>query len=379
MRIFLFLLCLGIFFLSPSTLNAQFVTQVSQMPGIKGNSGIKASNGRTHIVYDNLSSDGSQPNFIFYQSSTNGGFTYSAAVNVSPTDLFSIDPDVAVAPNGNIYVVWIGGSSSFSNILVSRSTNNGVSFSSPQVASVRAIAPVAPRINIDRNGVVYITYTEAINNNFTVFATTFNDSSFPLNLGRTAQISSPGVSSSDAPIVFDSQQNAYITYGDSTTGFNYVVTTGSPGVFNSPTIAFVGLSNFDTSPSLAVDTSGVVYLVTSFGLNGVLLKSTDGARSFGPAQFIPGSFGIGPSIAATGRNTITIAWTDLTGFNSRIASITSRNGGLSFEQKLFLSSDTVPSFRVYLTPNQNFVNACWSNQVTSDITNGTQIFSAILF
>jgi hypothetical protein len=78
-------------------------------------------------------------------------------------------PDIAVAPNGNLYAVWADGRFSgftHDDVALSRSTDGGLHWSTPIKVntSPAAIAAFTPSVDVSSDGTVAVTYYDFRNN-----------------------------------------------------------------------------------------------------------------------------------------------------------------------------------------------------------------------
>ena len=135
MKLLLILIALCFSLTLPLSTQAQQIKQITQLPGQKSNHVIKmGSNNMLHLVYDinPIRNSNSSNNFsIIYQQSLDNGQTFLRATSVSQNIQFSFDPDIAVDTNGTIYVVWSGVAQNGRGIFLAKSTNNSLSFSTP--------------------------------------------------------------------------------------------------------------------------------------------------------------------------------------------------------------------------------------------------------
>jgi hypothetical protein len=363
MKTLLLTLCLGIMFLFPSELKAQSVTQVSQTVSSKQTTSIKASPGRLNVVYDSTTNDLQD---VFYQQSVSGGVSYTSPVKVSQTSSINFSPDVAVSPSGAIYVVWSGLSNQTRAILLSRSTNNGASFSSPIVISTSNQTAQVPKININRNGGIFVAYFDGngatgVSGDYVVSS---NESSFSV-FTKPKLVSNPREFALDISVLFDSQLNTYIVYGDVSRGVTYLVTSSNGRDFTSPLPIVAGPTGFGTGATAAIDAQDNIYIAgnAGFGTGIYFTVSRDKGRTFSTPNIIVGSqFGTSPSIALS-RSGITVAWNDFT-TNLRIAGAKSTNGGNTFGSVTTISTNTTNrSFNVTATSNQGIGAFSWVSEV----------------
>jgi len=110
---------------------------------------------------------------ILLSKSTNGGVNWSTPVNVSDGSGGVQGSMPAIGPNGEVYVTWRGSTGSTEKILFDKSTNCGQTFSTDIIISN---APDAwfPSIATDlsggpRNGYIYVTWNDESNNDNDVF------------------------------------------------------------------------------------------------------------------------------------------------------------------------------------------------------------------
>jgi hypothetical protein len=130
---------------------------------------VDPNNGNIYISFTRFS--GGSGIWVF--RSTNGGASFLGPVVVTSSSMTQ-GSDVAVAPNGDVYVTWQVNSSTFHNptgIGFARSTNGGASFTNLGTIATNTGAfvsgtdrtPQFPRIAVDtsggaNNGNIYITY-----------------------------------------------------------------------------------------------------------------------------------------------------------------------------------------------------------------------------
>ncbi|MCI0473132.1 MAG: T9SS type A sorting domain-containing protein [Ignavibacteria bacterium] len=121
------------------------------------------------------------PSGILCTKSVNGGLNWSAPVQVSNGGGVQ-GSDPAIGPNGEVYAVWVGGTSSTDIIYFDKSTNGGVAFGTDKIIA-QGPAPVIPitssqitfpSIDCDisggpRNGYVYTVWCDARNGDPDIF------------------------------------------------------------------------------------------------------------------------------------------------------------------------------------------------------------------
>ena len=222
---------------------------------------------------------------------------FSTAKNVSNNSDYSLTPQVAVDAAGNIYAVWEDDTANNSNILFSRSTDGGVTFSVPRNLSNSSGWSFGPRLLVDSHGGINIVWVDPTPGNQDIFFSHSTD-------GGTS-FSIPQNLSNDAP--------------------------------NSG------------NPQMAADASGNVYVVwesddITFGV--LFSHSTDGGATFAKpinlATITTGSYG--PQIAVGADGSINVAWEDDFNFQSDISFSRSTDKGATFSTPKNLSSNSGNSF-----------------------------------
>jgi hypothetical protein len=167
--------------------------------------------GKVYLVYQFMGSNGGlpQPNEIRFTRSVDDGQTFSAPVLVSREAIFKALPAIAVdrtltRNRGSIYLSWSGSPiGTYTDILVSESTNFGASFSFPRsISAAPAVGSgryqAKPVLAVDNDGQVAACFYETPTNSPS------DSSTFSYNCGVSAnhgaswslqKVSSPAVAS----------------------------------------------------------------------------------------------------------------------------------------------------------------------------------------
>jgi hypothetical protein len=124
------------------------------------------------------------PSGILLTKSINGGINWTSPVQVSSSSSSgSVQGSCpAVGPNGELYIVYVGGTGSNDIIYFNKSTNGGTSFTGEQIIAqgTSPIIPISssgvtfPSITVDnsggpRNGTLYVTWCDARNGDPDIF------------------------------------------------------------------------------------------------------------------------------------------------------------------------------------------------------------------
>src|SRR5947209_1351728 len=85
---------------------------------------------------------------------------FSSPKNVSNDPRFTFTPQIAVDATGNINVVWEDDTANNSNILFSRSSDGGATFSTPKNISNSSGFSFNPRMAVDSNGKINVAWID---------------------------------------------------------------------------------------------------------------------------------------------------------------------------------------------------------------------------
>lgn len=243
---------------------------------------------------------------------------FSAPKNVSNNSDFSFTPVVAVDSNGTIYMAWEDDTDTNSNILLSRSTDGGLTFSTP------------------------------------------------INVSNT-----PGFSFNPR-IAVGSAGNVNIAWQNFTTGNTIIMNSHSTnaGVSFSTALSLSNASADSGDPQIAADAAGNVYVVwdqDSFNLGIFFSRSTDGGATFSaPAPLSTNASGsVSPQIAIGLNGNLTAVWEDDTAVTSDISFSHSADHGATFSIPESLSLHTGNSMAAQIATDVNGnVDVVWANDST---------------
>lgn len=175
----------------------------------------------------------------YFASSTDGGVSFSEPINISNSgNVFNADPDIYATPN-DIFLVWQDDLYGFTDIFLSRSTDNGATFTFP--ANVSNITDGSfsfnPRLVQSDAGKLYVAWQQdSPADTFLVMSTdggaTFGD---PVNLSNTN-----GLDFVPSIALSASQNRLHLVWQDISVGatFDIFATTitdsGAPSISISP-------------------------------------------------------------------------------------------------------------------------------------------------
>src|SRR6266404_8440454 len=141
---------------------------------------------------------------------------FSAPKNVSNNLDFSFTPQMAVDLGGNIYVVWEDDSNTNSNILFSRSTDGGVTFSAPKSLSDTSGFSFNPRIAVDTHGAINVVWEDDSPGNLDVFFSRSTDGG--TTFSAPIDLSADAADSANPQVATDAAGNIFVVWENDTAG-----------------------------------------------------------------------------------------------------------------------------------------------------------------
>lgn len=247
-----------------------------------GNSGIPkiyANGNNVYLIWE----DNSAKNFdVYLSTSSDSGNTFDAPVNISNNAGDSGAPQMIVNGN-NVYTTWMDFTPGNFEVMFSKSTDGGQTFTKPINISTDAQDSGYPQLVAIGNN-VYITWTNAISDkNYDIFFAKSTDGgktfSQPLNVSNTMGLSGwPQIAVNS---------NVYISWVDQTPGYYHIYIAKSPDDGNS----FESPVDVDSNSSdswynkMAVSPNTVYLTWAEVGKNSsniMFSKSTTFVPEFGP-------------------------------------------------------------------------------------------------
>ena len=145
------------------------LTNLSSDPDRSRTPSIAASNSNVYVVWSSNVGSNSE---IFFARSTDGGQTFSTS-DISNNAGFSYTPQLAVA-GSNVYVVWNDNTSGNLDIMFARSTDGGNSFSSPVNISANPGGSYTPQLALS-GSTVYIVWSDNTDGSLDILLTKSTD------------------------------------------------------------------------------------------------------------------------------------------------------------------------------------------------------------
>src|SRR5216684_4096617 len=302
---------------------------------------------------------------------------FSTPKNVSNNSDFSFTPQLAVDLGGNIYVVWEDDTNTNSNILFSRSTDGGATFSPPKGVSNSAGFSFNPRVAVDTGGTINVVWQDSpdffrtSNVFFSRSSDAGNTFSTPMNLSGT----SSSAFYSTPQIAVHNAGNISIVW-ESDTGNLAIWFSGSSdggATFSAPTMLSTNTGGSIDS-QIAVDKNGNINVVWEDDLAGhsdiSFSRSADNGATFSPPMNLSNPLGNSlansnsPRLALDILGNINAVWANINpaDLNTDIFFARSSDGGATFSTAQNVSHSSGFSSNPWLTVDAGAnINVSWED------------------
>lgn len=306
--------------------------------------------------------DNSTRNFRIYLSrSTNNGNSFSSQIDISQSKNLCINPKVAVGSDKNIHVIWQECPDDSCQVMYSRSIDQGASFSKPKLISQDIEYSELPNIITNPNGEVVIFWDGARTLSaakFEVFASKSSNGgesfSFP-----TALVSDGGRNLFTTASASDGKGNSYLAYESCKDGGCRIETKRSSNGFDSFTDGAIASKDlgFAIRPSLSAPGNGVVQVAMTVALSDqdnrfeiFAANSVNDGITFSSPKNISNSVQTSNDASVLAINQqVYVAWRDLSSGNPDIYLAKSSDQGNTFSPVINITSDNTISLLPTLT------------------------------
>jgi hypothetical protein len=253
---------------------------------------------------------------IFFSRSTDDGATWSLPVNISNNSGDSWDPDIAVDSTGTLYLVWSDFSFVYKQILFSRSTDNGSTWSLPTNISNNSGSSLNPTISLDSGGNLNLAWSDEIPGNFEILFSRSTDNGSTWSL--PVYVTQTSYDSYDPTITADNAGNLNLAWTYATPQ-NWEIFFSRSTDNGSTWILPVNISNTafgSYEPTIIVDSAGNLNLAWRDDTTGndeiLFSRSTDNGSTWSlPKNISNTSKGSTyPTITVDSAGNIHLAWMD---------------------------------------------------------------------
>jgi phosphatidylethanolamine-binding protein (PEBP) family uncharacterized protein len=315
--------------------------------------------GNIYAVWEDDNATNSNNSNILFSRSTDGGVTFSTPTNVSKSSGLSFSPRTAVDTNGGVNVVWVDNTPGHQTIFFSRSIDGGVTFSTPVNTSNDPSDSANPQIAVDATGTISVVWeNDTINLGVFYAHSTDGGVSFSSPLPLTTNTSG----SFGPQLAVDADGNICVVWEDDFSTLAHVSFSRSAdkgATFSTPQLNLSKDSTGNsTAPMIALDGGGninVVWVDDSPGYFAIFFtRSSDNGTTFSTAKGISNTSGnsANPQLAVDASGNVHVVWQHNTPqvFNRDIFFARSADGGATFTNPpLNLSANPGDSINPWLT------------------------------
>ena len=293
---------------------------------------------------------------------------FSTPINISSNHGDSILPQMAVSGN-NVFVVWNDNSTGKYGILVTKSTDGGMTFGAPVDISRNIGTSSSPQFAVSGNDVYVVWQAKTTGKYQIIFAKSTDGGatfSTPANISNNSGDSS-------YPKIVASGNNIYVTWSFTVTKKDYDVlfTKSTDGGATFTTPANISNNSGDSGlPQLAVSGNNVYVAWENIGLGNFdvfVAKSTDNGNSFTfPVNVSNNEAPSGaPQIIASGNN-IYVSWMDKTSGNYDVFVAKSSNAGSIFGTPINVSKTLKDSGYQQMAASGTDIYVVWTETISNE-------------
>jgi hypothetical protein len=280
-------------------------------------------------------SDGSNTR-VQYSRSVDGGVNWSDPVNLSTAGDNSRNPEFTLDGSGSLIAVWRGSNGDYDIIQSSRSTNSGASWSTPGDLSLTGQDADSPRVSADGSGNAVAVWRRSDGDNNIIQSS--RSSNGGLSWSTPENLSESGQNAEVPRIAVDGSGNAVAVWRRSDGNDDIVqssrLVAGGASWSTPVNVSPAGIQS--ATPRIAIDGSGNAVAVWRLAdVGGTIIQSSrlaaGGSGWSTPEQLsVSGFSSDNPQVAANGSGNAVAVWQQSNGSNSIIRISQSTDGGASW-------------------------------------------------
>lgn len=301
------------------------------------------SSGTIYMAWEDDTANNSN---ILFSRSTDGGATFSMPVNLSNTSGYSFNPRIATGSAGNVYVVWEDDTPGNTVIMFSHSTNAGANFSTPLNLSNDSADSGSEQIAADAAGNIYVVWEHDSLNLGILFSRSADGGN---TFSPPAVISTNSSGSVSPQIAIGLNGNVSVAWEDDANDASDISFSSSSdhgATFSMPESLSLHTGN-SINAQIATDMNGnidVVWQNDSPGTFDIFFtRSADSGATFSAPKDISNGSGNADNaqIGLDAKGNINLVWDDNTpqNFNPDIYFARSSDGGVTFSNPLNISNN----------------------------------------
>lgn len=345
-------------------------TDLSDNNGLSFNPTLAVDNNGAAYIAWNDDSFGNME--IMLVRTLDSGKTYSSPLNITNNSGLSTFPSLEVAPDGVLHMVYQDGENGQTAIYYTRSTDQGLSFSTPEKLSEDGVVAVNATITIDKNGNLYVAYSTV--DALFVARSTDGGNTVPFPV-RSQQGVRSYVSSQ---LVVDQRNDVHLVWADSGEIMYSLSMDAGDNFRIAQNLSNTALSS--KTPSLGTDTLGNVFVTwceeiedsedpTDKTTEIYLSKSSNGGITFSEAANVSENEGISiePDLNVDINDNVHIAWQDTTPGNYEAVYSVSTDQGATFLPMINIAPSEFGSLITKIkTDDDGTIFIAWDDNRTGD-------------
>lgn len=294
---------------------------------------------------------------------------FSGPKNISNNSDFSFTPQVSVDSAGNIFIVWEDDTDTNANILFSRSTDGGVTFSTPQSVSHTSGFSFNPRIAVDAHGAINVVWEDDSPGNLDVFFSRSTDGG--TTFSSPIDLSADAADSANPQVATDATGNIFVVWENDTAGLGILFSRSIDGglTFSAPVFLSTNMGG-SVSPQMLVDLTGninVVWEDDSVGAADISYsRSANSGVSFSTPKSLSRNVGnsVSAQIAVDLAGNINVIWENNSPGNLDVFYSRSTDNGTTFSIPKNLSNDLGDSRSPQIAVDSSgSVNVLWAANI----------------